>query len=217
MNEKNDFKILLVYPNLPLMTVPPLSMAIFLGILKGEGYNVELFDTTPYISDDSSSTHKNRQLYLQYREYKDEDDLGIVVKTNLLEDFKKKVNQFKPDLMIWSVVEDAFQKTLNMTEVIKEYECVKIYGGVLRVVQSDLAQMLQLKRLSKPTKTLEGIEKTGKINISDEGVADEFTRFMKEADSKGFKDLEQKVELSNLDIKGKKGHASGGLAGMLGE
>jgi len=40
---------------------------------------------------------------------------------------------------------------------------------------------------------------------------------MKETDPKGFKDLEQKVELSNLDIKGKKGHASGGLAGMLGE
>ena len=120
MNKKNNFKILLVYPNLPLMTVPPLSMAIFLGILKGEGYNVELFDTTPYISEDSSaSAHKNRRMYLQYREYKDEDDLGIVVKTNLLGDFKKKVNQFKPDLMIWSVVEDAFQKTLNMTEVHK--------------------------------------------------------------------------------------------------
>ena len=42
---------------------------------------------------------------------------------------------------------------------------------------------------------------------------------------KTIKDLEQKVELSNLNIKGKKGHASGGrvslsaggLAGMLGE
>ena len=101
----------------------------------------------------------------------------------------------------------------------------EIYGAVLRVVQSDLAKMLQLKRLSRPTKTLEGIKKTGTINISDEGVADEFTRFMKESDPKGFKDLEQKVELSNLDIKGKKGHAeggrvslsAGGLAGMLGE
>jgi len=91
-----------------------------------------------------------------------------------------------------------------------------IYGAVLKVVQSDLAKMLQLKRLSKPTKTLESIKKTGKINISEEGVADEFTRFMKETDPKGFKDLEQKVELSNLDIKGKKGHATGGRVPMFG-
>ena len=93
----------------------------------------------------------------------------------------------------------------------------EIYGAVLRVVQSDLAKTLQLKRLSKPTKTLEGIKKTGTINISDEVVADEFTRFMKETDPKGHKKIEEIVEITNFDPKGKKGHASGGLAGMLGE
>jgi len=67
---------------------------------------------------------------------------------------------------------------------------------------------------SKPTKTLEGIQKTGTIDISDPAIADEFSRFMKETDPKGFKELEQKVELSNLDIKGKKGHATGGRVGM---
>ena len=128
---KENFRILLVYPNIPLMTVPPLSMAIFTGILKKEGYQVELFDTTPYITDDGNLSQKNRRHYLQYREYSDEDDLGIVVKTNLMQDFKKAVLDYKPDLMIWSVVEDAFKKTLNMAEVIKDYKCVKIFGGVL--------------------------------------------------------------------------------------
>ena len=60
MDKKKEFKILLVYPNIPLMTVPPLSMAIFTGILKKEGYQVELFDTTPYISDDGNLSQKNR-------------------------------------------------------------------------------------------------------------------------------------------------------------
>ena len=90
-----------------------------------------------------------------------------------------------------------------------------IYGAVLKVVQSDLAKTLQLKKLSRPTKTLEGIKKTGTIDISDPNVADEFSRFMKETDPKGFKELEQKVELSNLDIKGKKGHAEGGIIGRV--
>ena len=77
--------------------------------------------------------------------------------------------------------------------------------------------MLQLKRASKPTKTLEGIKKTGTIDISDDAVAEEFTRFMKETDPKGHKKIEEIVEITNFDPKGKKGHASGGLAGLLGE
>ena len=78
---------------------------------------------------------------------------------------------------------------------------------------------------SKPTKTLEGIQKTGTIDISDPAIADEFSRFMKETDPKGFKELEQKIQLESFDTKGKKPHATGGrvslsnggLAGMLGE
>ena len=69
MKSKKDFKILLVYPNIPLMTVPPLSMAIFTGILKKEGYQVKLL-TTPYISDDDGKFVKKGRLYLQYRVFR---------------------------------------------------------------------------------------------------------------------------------------------------
>ena len=68
------------------------------------------------------------------------------------------------------------------------------------------------KRLSQPTKTLEGIKKEGTIDISDPEVADEFSRFMKESDPEGFKDLEQKIQLSDFDVKGRKKNASGGRA-----
>ena len=99
---------------------------------------------------------------------------------------------------------------------------LKIYGGVLRVVQSDLAKMLQLKRLSKPTKTLEGIKETGTINISDDAVAEEFARFMKETDPKGHAkvqkivdDINQKIELSDFDPKGRKKNTAGGGVGSM--
>ena len=39
--------------------------------------------------------------------------------------------------------------------------------------------------------------------------------FMREADPEAYKDLEQKIELSNFDPKGRKKNASGGLAGQL--
>jgi len=98
---------------------------------------------------------------------------------------------------------------------LSDADRMEVYGSVLSEVQNDLAKMLETRRLSKPTKTLEGLKKEGTIDISNPEVADEFSRFMKESDPKGYKDLEQKVDLSNLDIKGKKGHASGGIAGQL--
>jgi hypothetical protein len=100
-------------------------------------------------------------------------------------------------------------------------------------VQGDLGKRLQLKRASKPTKTLEGIKKTGTIDISDPNIAEEFTKFMKETDPKGHAKIQKVVDDANQQLelkrfkkpKGKKGHASGGrvslsaggVAGMLGE
>jgi hypothetical protein len=102
---------------------------------------------------------------------------------------------------------------------------LKIYGKVVEVVQNDLGKMLQLKRATKPTKTLKGIEETGTIDISDPNIAEEFTKFMKETDPKGYAKIQKVVDDANQQLelkrfkkpKGKKGHASGGLAGMLGE
>ena len=87
---------------------------------------------------------------------------------------------------------------------------LKIYGAVVEVVQNDLGKMLLMKRASKPTKTLEGIEKTGTINISDPNVAEEFARFMRETDPEGAKKIDQTVELTNFDPKGRKKNAKGG-------
>jgi len=90
----------------------------------------------------------------------------------------------------------------------------EIYGAVINPIMQDQALLAQMKRASKPIKTLEGIENTGTINISDPNVADEFSRFMKESDPTGFKDLEQKVELSNFNPKGRKRNAQGGIIGL---
>lgn len=131
LKERKNFKVLLVYPNLPLMLVPPLSMAIFTDLLKKKGYTVDLFDTTSYIPEEVNSSPQNRTTYLQARDFSDEDDLGVSIKTDLYGDYKKKVLEFKPDLIIYSIVEDAFIKALKMMDVIEDYDCVKISGGVL--------------------------------------------------------------------------------------
>ena len=53
-----------MYPNLTMMLVPSLAIALFTDILKKAGYTVDLFDSTHYVSDLTSSP-QNRVKYLQ--------------------------------------------------------------------------------------------------------------------------------------------------------
>jgi hypothetical protein len=86
----------------------------------------------------------------------------------------------------------------------------KIYGAVLEVLTRNSAKMRELQKATKPKKTLAAMKAGKGIDMSDPEIADEFSRFMQETDPKGYKDLEQKVELSNFNPKGRKKNADGG-------
>ena len=129
MKNKQDFKILLIYPNLTMMLVPSLAIGIFTNILKNQQYKVDLFDTTHYVSDENSSP-QNRVKFLQAREYDEANDLGIRIKTDLLGDFRKKVEDFQPDLLMYSVVEDCYNQCLALMNEIKDLDIPHIVGGV---------------------------------------------------------------------------------------
>ena len=90
-----------------------------------------------------------------------------------------------------------------------------LYDEAYKALAENQRGFKQMQNLSKPTKTLEGIKKTGVVNISDPDVAEEFTKFMKESDPKGYKDVEEKIILESFDPKGRKGSAEGGRIGML--
>jgi anaerobic magnesium-protoporphyrin IX monomethyl ester cyclase len=127
---KNKFKVLLVYPNLPLMLVPPLAIAIFTNILRKEGYTLSLFDTTPYL-DEINTSPRNRIKYLQAREFDEEADMGVTIKKGLIKDYSNKVNDFRPNLIIYcAVVEDSFLKAISMMESIADQNIPNIIGGI---------------------------------------------------------------------------------------
>ena len=90
-----------------------------------------------------------------------------------------------------------------------------LYDEAYKALAENQRGFKQMQNLSKPTKTLEGIKKTGVVDISDPDVAEEFTKFMKETDPKGYKDMEQKIQLESFDPKKTKGNAEGGRIGML--
>ena len=58
------------------------------------------------------------------------DDLGITIKTDLIGDFRRKVEEFNPDFMIYSVVEDAFLQTLDLLRSISDLNIPHLVGGV---------------------------------------------------------------------------------------
>ena len=137
MKTPAEFKVLLVYPNLTMMLVPSLCMALFTGILRRAGYNVELFDSTHYASDLTSSP-ENRVKFLQYRPFDAEKDLDFKIQTDLMGDFARKVADYKPDLMIVSVVEDTFLQAISLLEAVKDSEIPSILGGVFITAHTEL-------------------------------------------------------------------------------
>lgn len=126
---RKDFRVMIVYPNLPLMLVPSLAIALFTSKFKAEGYDVDLFETTHYLSDEVSSS-ENRVEVLNVQEFDLAQDLNIKVRRDMYGDFRKRVETFQPHLMVYSVVEDVFQQTLNLISTVKDLNIPTLVGGV---------------------------------------------------------------------------------------
>jgi len=129
MKKPKEFKALLIYPNLTMMLVPSLAIGIFTKLLKNKKYNVDLFDTTHYVAEENSSP-QNRVKYMQARKFNDTDDLGVRVREDLTGDFRRKVQEYKPDFLIYSVVEDCYRQTLSLMNAVKDLNVPHIVGGV---------------------------------------------------------------------------------------
>ena len=90
----SDFKVLFLYPNLVMSALAPQGIGYLSAILKQEDFTVELFDTTFYTSDLSSNVNDEKVLMSKVRPF-DWEEGNIRPKTSdMLEDFKKKVDDF---------------------------------------------------------------------------------------------------------------------------
>ncbi len=136
VDKTTGFRVLIVYPNLPLMLVPSISIAIFTRIFRDLGYDVDLFETTHYDSDDISYSEtrinysENRVRILNARKFDVEKDLGIDIKRGMLADFRRKVENYKPDFIMYSLVEDTFLQARSMMQAIADLKIPALSGGV---------------------------------------------------------------------------------------
>ena len=126
-------KILIVYPNLPMMITPATSVGIFTSILKQKNCKVEMFETTLYSeSENQGMLFKSKLGGGRSYELK---DLGFCLNPTdiLIPDFIKKVKEFNPDLLLFSTVEDTFKDTNLLLKSISNLNIPHIVGGVFPI------------------------------------------------------------------------------------
>ena len=136
MNKK--LRILFLYPNLHMNTLIPNGIAILSAVLKQAGFNnIVLFDPTFYQSPEITRAQKEGKSRYEAREKlgqlqpSDLSDRGINLKTkDMFEDFVIKVDEFKPDIIFSSILEDTFPIFLKFMDRIKEKKIPCLAGGV---------------------------------------------------------------------------------------
>lgn len=122
-------KVLLVYPNLQMVNLLPSNIAILAAYLKEFDIDVKLFDTTFYRTAEKS-VDEIRVEHMQLRPF-DLKEKGVDYKdTNIFEDFKKVVYEYKPDIIGVSATDDTFDIGMALVSKVKHMGIHVIVGGV---------------------------------------------------------------------------------------
>ncbi len=128
-SKKKRIRVLLVLANSFMDNLIPLGVSILSACLKQAGHEVKLFDTTFYKTREETGDDA-RVKTLQVR-YTNLADFGIRPKqTDMVSDFRKLINEFKPDLVAVSVVEITYLIGLRLLNAIRDLRIPTIIGGI---------------------------------------------------------------------------------------
>ena len=132
--------ILLVYPNLPLMMAPAMSIAIFNAICKQAGCNVKVFETTMYSKDYDNRHIRMSEVGASRQNKKEEikDFFFIKSPESIVPDFLSVVDSFKPDVMLYSVQEDTWKTATMLIDAVADRNIPHLIGGVFPTAAPDV-------------------------------------------------------------------------------
>jgi anaerobic magnesium-protoporphyrin IX monomethyl ester cyclase len=132
-----DFRVLFVYPNYMFVNLLPTNIGILNACLLQAGFKTGLFDTTFYRTA-ARSLDEIRVENLQLRKFS-LSDFGVHEKPNdYVADFKKKVAEFKPHLIAFTVVEDTWRQAQTLIESVRETGIPVIVGGVFATLAPEV-------------------------------------------------------------------------------
>ena len=131
----HDFRVLLVYANAPMDNLMPIGLSSLSGALKRRGFSVAIFDTTFYPWTDSTGGERKGTLQVPDFSY---DEVGIRYKTtDVFEDFRKVVKEFRPGLIALSTVEPTHEFGMKLLTAVREFNIPTLVGGVHTTFSAD--------------------------------------------------------------------------------
>jgi anaerobic magnesium-protoporphyrin IX monomethyl ester cyclase len=135
-NLLEGIRVLLVYPNLMAATHPPLSLAMLSAVLKHNGAEVRLFDTTFYrTSKRSYEQHKLDNLQIPNG---DRIDKPVNFKcSEVHDDFKNVVESFQPQMIGITMVESTSGLALDLADSIVDSGPFILAGGIFPTMVPD--------------------------------------------------------------------------------
>lgn len=111
----------------------PVSVSTLAGVLRKEGFNTKLFDTTYYPMHELSGPGAERKGSLQVAEFSYA-EVGIkFIETDIYEDFRACVKSFKPDLIALSTVEPTHLLGIKLLEAVRDLGIPTIVGGCFAI------------------------------------------------------------------------------------
>jgi radical SAM superfamily enzyme YgiQ (UPF0313 family) len=124
-------KVLLLYPNIHGMNMLPPAIGLFTSLLRGEGHEVDLFDSTNWIiPGENFDSDKEKEKILTVRPFDDSKLCSEMHTTNVFQDFRDKTLGFGPDLIAVSVTEDLFPVARMLLAAVADLGIPTIMGGV---------------------------------------------------------------------------------------
>ena len=124
------------------MMSPAISVAIFQEQVNRTEHEMEIFETT-YYSDEYSNRHIRLGEIGALRKGGDsEDAAGQVFRVkpteDVMPDYIKKIEEFKPDMIFMSVVEDTWPQAQAFLEAARPYNIKTLVGGVFPTAATDI-------------------------------------------------------------------------------
>jgi anaerobic magnesium-protoporphyrin IX monomethyl ester cyclase len=139
-----DCRILFLYPNERGMSTIPPSITSLSQILKDEGHQTALFDTTFYKFDDEITLEDSDDVKAKAVENRpilerDDDDLHFKKTTrSAVLDFETSIENFKPDFIAVSCTETTFLRAMKLIDQTRHKNIKNLFGGVFPTFAPEL-------------------------------------------------------------------------------
>jgi len=123
-------KILFLYPNHEGYFRCPIGMTLIMTILDKEGHDVELFDTT-FIAVEDNIDSKIREKVKVAKPIPMDQMFNKHTQDEIVNAWIKKIDEFKPDLIAASILEDAYKFCDTLLSAAKKnFDIPVVVGGV---------------------------------------------------------------------------------------